>query len=210
MNQRVDDDVTTRPIDPTDVAGRDIGAFEVRARFHFPDPNDSAGVRENDPEIRAAVLKAAKEGDYKLFGVLLHVYMDTFAHAGYGNVKGHAGGGHQPDQPWLAEHAEREERMAKALYGAMETYATAQGMDLTGKSYSQFWRIVKTTHEWDPGASNAGAAEVARCKKWMSLVQSQSRGASCPTYSYGIEAQSESLPWISEFRRTAARVRRWY
>ena len=89
---RVDFDAQTEP----------VISLQARRIYHVPDPNDGLGVRERDRRVQGAIRAVADAGDVEMFGILLHVFQDSFSHYGYGDVWGHlwaVGGVHAPDEP---------------------------------------------------------------------------------------------------------------
>ena len=80
---RVDYDAQTQPV------GAGVPA---RSRYHFPDPDDELGVRERDRRVQGAIREVADAGDLEMFGILMHVFQDSFSHRGFGDVLGHCAG----------------------------------------------------------------------------------------------------------------------
>jgi hypothetical protein len=145
---RVDYDAETEP----------IGSGAVtRSRIHFPDPYDGHGVRAGDNRVQAAIRVVAQTGDLEMFGVLLHVFEDTYAHQGFRAGLGHIGargGPHAPDEPF--RRPLRNAWMARSVYEEMVQLLLARrGVDpsnpqavnavLQGRSFDGFWNSVRDT-----------------------------------------------------------------
>ncbi|MCU0960170.1 MAG: RHS repeat-associated core domain-containing protein [Pirellulaceae bacterium] len=207
---RPDYDANTRP------AGAGV---EARSRFHFPDPNDGQGVREGDPRVRQALLRRAHWGMIEMFGALLHVYQDTFAHQRFGDVLGHMapeGGHHAPDQPH--RRPDCTERMARETYQAMVWLLRArrrirpeqslEGTDLLkGKSFEDFWEKIRPTLLMLPPTDDAEAFEDLRVTTWQNLIRLDFHGASPQFNDTSPEA---GTPMAQYFREVSTWIARWY
>ena len=189
MSQNVDMDPTTDPYAGTD----------SRRRFHFAGP--ASGVEEDDARVRAALDAVAARGDYMTFGVLLHVYEDTFSHQGYGPRTGHWT--HEPDRPY--RHKERDERMARAVFDRM--YGLAKSMnvccDLKKKSFEEFWTQVQNTL-FTTGPWYRKGEEADFVAAWRGLLAGQGGEINF------VESQGDDDPWVIRFRELAGRVEDWY
>jgi hypothetical protein len=184
----------------------------ARSRFHFPDSDRGYGVREDDPRVRMAIEGVAGVGDIEMFGILLHVYQDSFAHANHGDVWGHGKAGHDPDEPF--RHTIREWRMAKRSYEKMEMLVKArQAMggaprNLQGKSFDDFWKRVRPTLLLRlTSKQSATTAEQARIFVWKELISKDFRGAN-PTFN---DRQKKTTnPLTKRVRVVAKKVPIWY
>jgi hypothetical protein len=160
MAQHVDDDALSEP----------MGRTGPRSRFHFPDPDNGGGVIENDPNVRDRLRRYSLLGDAGRFGVYLHIYQDTYAHQGWGDVWGHLFGGHTPDIPYRHQASDRDKRMAKQVYLRMEALAKAKGVgkcckDWSSKSFDDFWKRVGKTLYTRSDDDNT------RNNAWQQLIQ---------------------------------------
>ena len=111
LAQQVDENSSTDP----------FSGHDTRQRFHFPDNNNyfiyGKGTIRNALPIRKKICEAAASGNIAQFGVLLHIYEDTWAHSGYGDAWGHAIAGTNPDNPFL--HQERDKQMLLEVFKCM-------------------------------------------------------------------------------------------
>ena len=133
--QFVDDYEKTEPFSLSGDAGA-----TVRHKFHFPDVNDKT-IRDHK-EVRNTL---QKQVDDLAFGLYLHIYADTYAHEGYGDVWGHLNGGGDVDIPW--QHQERDRAMVKAVYNRMREYAIRLGVkcDWEHKSAEELLKRIEST-----------------------------------------------------------------
>jgi hypothetical protein len=98
------------------------GYQDILRRFHFrheKGKNVEAGSKVASGPLDEALADAKKtgEGNSFLIGIGLHAYQDSWSHAGYDSVLGHASadlGGHAPDYPWV--DVEKAMEMAKGTY----------------------------------------------------------------------------------------------
>ena len=157
---RIDYDGVTRPV------GGGVGA---RSRFHFPDPGGpSKPVQRNDGRVRAALHAVGSTGDVEMFGLLLHVYQDSYAHEKHHKTTGHLTSS-KPDKPYL--HPTRDRQMAQRAYNEMVNLllvrrGVAGGVSspqaralLRGRSFAAFWNQ----------AAGRDAAAATHCKTYKSL-----------------------------------------
>lgn len=207
---RVDYDAQTKP----------LGAgIQARSRFHMPDPDDGMGVRMNDGRVYKAMCEVADAGDLEMFGVLLHVYQDTFAHFSYGDAIGHIrapGGVHSPDEPF--RDSARERWMAFCVYSQMVRLLMARrGIDkddvqaqtavLNGRSFKDFWSRVSPTLLIAPTTPDAEAFRDDRVAAWQELIARDFRGAT-PRFN---DKSSAATNYMTRWqRRVAAKVPVWY
>ena len=201
---RVDYDVVTKPV------GADVFA---RSRFHLPDPNDWHGVRANDNRIRAGLRAVGAAGDIEMFGLLLHVYQDSHAHQGFGDLVGHAVDS-KPDRPYF--HLTRDYAMAQRVYLEMESLLLARrGLTrgvhdaeinalLNGKSFEDFWERVKWVMIQPPRADDALGTRIVA---WQQLIRKDFNGAT-PRYDDYSGALKNRLS--EQFRRVSDKVPEWY
>ena len=175
---RIDYDGTTAPVK---------GGVAARARFHFPDPGGrSQAVLRNDARVRAALQAVGRAGDVEMFGLLLHVYQDGFAHESYHKTTGHASS-ILPDQPYV--DAARSREMAQFVYGEMVSLLLARrgvkgGVKspdakklLHGKSFAGFWKEIGPVFLKQPGDLSVGSAYQARMGLWEQLIAKNFRQA---------------------------------
>lgn len=206
---RIDYDATTSPLSDNGVL--------ARSRFHFPDPNDRGGVRADDPRVRMALRAVGTAGDLEMFGVLLHVYQDTFSHRGYGDRVGHARDKYRPDEPSL--HAPRAKEMAQRVYLEMENLLLARrglkrGKDdakiaelLDGKSFDDLWDRIHGVLLQPHRDQKIAVARERRTTAWQQLIRSDFENAA-PTFT---ERDPQVTNLLSDrFRRVARAVPVWY
>jgi hypothetical protein len=206
---RVDYDGETHPVS---------GGLAARSRLHFPDAEDGHGVRIGDRRVQAAVRDVARAGDLEMFGILTHVFQDTFAHQGYGDLWGHAraqGGPYTPDEPF--RHAWRDEWMARATYEEMrqlllarrgvngEDPVAVQGL-LQGRNFDEFWNRIRPTLLVDQLGDGKGFARV-RVANWQERISRDLRGAR-PRFSDTNPEPGNMMAWWC--RRLARAVPNWY
>jgi RHS repeat-associated protein len=77
---------------------------EERGKWHFPDAERLA-------EVQGTFTRRQSDAD---LGTNLHVYQDSFSHAGFGPKRGHAGSLAEPDN--TSKHVETAMAMAKGTY----------------------------------------------------------------------------------------------
>jgi RHS repeat-associated protein len=204
---RVDYDGMTKPFDGA--------GLSARRRFHFPDPVGKASVVQDDFRVRRALRSVGRAADVEMFGLLLHVYQDSFAHVGLNASTGHAN--KAPDQPYL--HPRRDRLMAQKVYEQMVGLLLARrgvtgGPDspearalLRGRSFGTFWaQISSVLLQKPPGVR--GVSETAnRVLCWQQLIAKDFRNAR-PRFTDtdgGI-----STPLNLRFRRVSEKVPLWY
>jgi hypothetical protein len=178
MDQEVDKNPDTQP----------WSSVEARRRFHFPE-GPSGAAQENHPDISAAIDNAIANGDLALAGLLLHIYQDSFSHAGFGPILGHAWTIF-PDIPY--EDVDKTERMARATYNKLYNIAKALHVccDLSKKSFDDVWAKMQgsiLTKSW---------YEKTRVKAWIAL------GVSI----YFVPGAGPGDPWVGVFNNAASQV----
>ncbi len=99
-NQGVDDNPSTSPMWPVPCCGAD----KIRADYHFT------------TDARRAAMYSHFEGTLSAadLGTFLHAEQDSFSHAGFGPVAGHASAGTAPDKTY--NDPAKADRMAKDTY----------------------------------------------------------------------------------------------
>jgi len=205
---RVDYDDVTRPVG----AGR-----LARERFHLPDPGGrSKGVQQNDPRVNAALRAVGNAGDVEMFGLLLHVYQDSFAHAGLHATEGHFWG-HAPDQPYL--HMARDRQMAQRVYEQMTNLLLArrgvQGGQaspaaqtlLRGKTFTAFWRQMRNVMLQPSRPVGNLSAQENRVICWQQLIAKDFRNAR-PRFNDDQSGMTNAL--MRRFRAISEKVPVWY
>ena len=106
-DQGVDDDPQT-----VARAGFTEADRQINGNWHFP----SDGRMSELAAETATNLSEASLGRY------LHVYQDSFSHAGYGLVAGHAADGYKPDETW--RRPELANKMAEGTYSNLSSART--------------------------------------------------------------------------------------
>ncbi len=138
---------------------------KARKAFHFPTtPLRGAldQVLEASQEAAAQLREGWWTGDLMLFGAGMHVFQDSYSHAGYGPRLGHAGDGNDPDRPFL--NVPKAFRMAWATYEHLEMYMLAHHRSFC-------------TTEWDAISSKvrkllAGTGtEAQRIARWQAQLK---------------------------------------
>ncbi len=203
---RVDYDGNTRPVG---------NGVQGRARFHFPDPGTfGATVKRGDVCVRTALRAVGNTGDVEMFGVLLHVYQDSFAHEGRNMSLGHATSA-KPDQPYL--HPVRDAQMARRVYDEMVNLLLARrGVTagspaarrlLQGKSFNAFWSEVNSVFLQAPPNVKGVSAKRNRILCWEQLIEKDFPGAQPQFNDRNPKATNEMA---KRFRTIATFVPAWY
>ncbi len=205
---RIDYDGTTRP------AGEGV---KTRCRFHFPDPGGlSKSVVRNDARVRAALTAVGSTGDIEMFGLLLHVYQDSYAHEGLNATTGHAFDS-GPDQPYL--HAARDRQMAQRVYNEMvNVLMNRRGIEggekspaaralLRGKSFAAFWPQVQSVMLQQPRSMKGSSSYENRVTCWQQLIAKDFRNAKPRFNSKHVQTTD---PLSRRFRAVAEMVPIWY
>lgn len=203
---RVDFDRDTRPV---------AGGVLARSRYHFPDPGGPiTGVTRDDPRVRAAMSSVAAAGDLEMFGLLLHVYQDSFAHESYNETIGHAP---YPDVDKPYEHEKRDYDMAKRVYQALQELLLARrGVDrkspeakqlLRGKDFHDFWVSVDTVFLQPPRNVHGPAALQNRITCWQQLIAKDFNQA---RPRFNDHEKDATNPLARRFRAVAEKVPVWY
>jgi hypothetical protein len=190
MAQRVDDDSTTTPMTKSGV---------TRSRFHFPESWYSDVTQENDPNVYGYINYYAQIGSLEDFGILLHIYQDTYAHQGFGSSKGHWYT-YSPDIPY--KHTKRDKRMAESVYNLMSSFASGMGIVTpSGRSFDDFWSRVEKTLFFK---SND---EATRVTAWRIFILNDSITHENVLCRYVGSNTVDS--WVSAFRTHANKVPVW-
>ncbi|MFZ2657076.1 MAG: DUF6765 family protein, partial [Victivallales bacterium] len=101
--QEVDDNYETKPIkywyagDAATILATNDSVLRLH-KFHIPNA-PGKNVEAGDAEIRDEMIKTKNSKNIIRFGILLHIYQDTFAHAGFSALSGmgHMWKGSSPD-----------------------------------------------------------------------------------------------------------------
>ncbi|MFO7902876.1 MAG: RHS repeat-associated core domain-containing protein [Pirellulaceae bacterium] len=205
---RVDYDGATEPVG--------AGAA-VRQRFHFPDPGGPfQTVMRGDPRVSQALSSVGSTGDLEMFGVLLHVYQDSFSHEGFHKTTGH-GLTKDPDRPYL--HEKRDRQMAQSVYNKMADLLLARrglwGKEksprakalLQGKSFANFWNEIDAVLLQEPRRVGSLTPFENRIVCWQELVASDFNRAK-PRFND--KKRETSNPLTRRFREVSKKVPDWY
>ncbi|MFW6169328.1 MAG: RHS repeat-associated core domain-containing protein [Planctomycetota bacterium] len=205
---RVDYDRATEPVG---------GGAAVRQRFHFPDPGGPfQTVSRGDPRVSQALSTVGSTGDLEMFGVLLHVYQDSFSHEGFHKTTGH-GFSKDPDRPYL--HKKRDRQMAQSAYNKMANLLLARrGLGsrqespeakalLQGKSFAKFWYEINAVLLQEPRRVGSLTPFENRIVCWQQLVASDFNQAK-PRFND--KRRDTSNPLTRRFREVSKKVPNWY
>ncbi len=194
-----------------------VGAGKpVRSRFHFPAPGAFQGVTRNDPRVYAALHAVGATGDLEMFGVLLHIYQDSFAHEGHDSATGHASD-RTADVPYY--HMLRDFEMSIRVYYEMVDLLLARrgvvgGVNspqaqtlLTGRSLAGFWTQVDTVLTQTPRGTAGSTPYARRLVCWEQLIFKDFNRAT-PRFLDNGPGLSNEL--TRRFRAVAEQVPQWY
>jgi RHS repeat-associated protein len=127
-----------------------LSGVESQRRLSFHFPVGPRGVVEPDNvRVRNLTAATARSGDAVAFGVMLHIYVDTWSHSGFGYRCGHASAGTKPDDPWryplkypeMAHHVWRMIALFKRMQDARQRdYVSLPSQDYLGlKNVEERW-----------------------------------------------------------------------
>ena len=204
---RVDYDARTRPVQAGPTA---------RGRFHFPDPGILKTVTRDDLRVSAALDAVGSTGDLEMFGVLLHIYQDSFAHEGFSKSSGHFYT-QLPDVPFF--YPARDFQMSQQVYAQMVNLLLARRgvvgganspsarLLLTGKSFAGFWSQVQGVMLQKPRTTKSVSPSARRIVGWEQLIIKDFRNAR-PRFNDRQPYPTNSL--TERFRAVSEKVPVWY
>jgi RHS repeat-associated protein len=191
MDEEVDHNAATRP----NYNIWDRAIVDQNGRYHFPGYGPI--VMMGDPAVSKLLYSAAGAKDVAEFGVLLHVFQDTFSHAGYGTILGHAYDLAYPDQPYNKPLVVPE--MARACWNAMSYLANQLGAtpppQWQGKTFKDFLTHIDSVLFFN-------ASVKGRAAEWRQLIEQE----------FGVTVNfvdPSNDPWLPTFLSCAQTVPQW-